>query len=61
MDNNNFAKAWDVEYLCSRIKMIEDCVKNKHYSKAYSLFSTLQEKIQNAEYTLDEMTGKDEE
>lgn len=64
MENENlrsFEAAWEVEYLCARIKMIEDCVKNKNYSKAYSLLSMIQEKSRNAEFILDAIVDEKSE
>lgn len=52
MDINDFEKTWEVEYICSRVKMVREAVSKGRYEDAKDMLNMIQEKAKSAEYEI---------
>ena len=45
----DLSREWETEYLCSRVKRIEETLKNENYEGALDYLNMIQEKAKNVE------------
>lgn len=50
-----FDRAWEVDYICPRIKLIRKAVKDGDYTAALDYLNTIQEKAKAAKHQIDKL------
>lgn len=52
MDMREFDAAWEVEYICARVKRVREAVENGDYEIAKDILSMIKGKVQAAELVI---------